>query len=698
MSAQYAAAYTSLNGLAELSYVKYKAEAADARFAGESFAQRYSLTYTASNLRHREQPRYYNLLVGYDWLSFDTKTSTRTHKTRINDVFGKFRYDGQVGYNPDELPFFFTAYATDSNPVYFKNSPGEISLLSNDLIYNIEGKYKSERYGASLIFDPDRANSVTLRGLPRMHFDYNETFMKTLGSYYKQDYKIRNISVAGLGKGSNWLQFRSTDFVDNLYPANNFNQKQFQIGLVDTRGNRLWSALTNWISVSADGQFTNKKGATGFEEYDLNFMAIATRRAWQARTFMNYNRNIATVNDRVTLQETVAKIPVYVKGLYGPDTDWYARVSFVRGQQLENLRTKDKYSNTVSVGGTTLNRSSFTLAPSLTVTTSSGYNDDFDRLDLLASLETNSTSRFSRTTGIAARTYFNYIDDGYDAETSKTWKQHFTLNATYRPDSKFIYSLKQDMEIGEGTDSILATAGSTGNERYFTARTEAYFSWNPTAALLNTLTAFYDYRTSESSPGWQELTLNHRFMYNKLNTYCRIDTTYAKIDKGTDSRWGVVNSGEVQYRPDRYSDTMLRYTYSKQSNTIYTQQNSTVNSKQRFDLLERYNYNFFSRAGVVRKLATLSQEFSINGYEQLGKKRYTYSALFSGSYSPTARLSLHGSARYENNDEGRESFYYSAGLGADFKLLSTSLEYANARRPSDDRIEERLTAAVRRVF
>lgn len=704
LAARNGEAYTSLNGYAELSYVNYKGKTDASSFSGDTFAQRYSLAYTATNLFHRDQRRYYDMTVGYDWLNFDTQTSTKTHKTRINDVFGKLRYNGSVGYNPSELPIFFTAYASDANRIYFKHTPGEVTLMPNNLIYDIEGKYKAESFGATLIYDPDLARNVTLRGLPRMHLAYDETFVNTLGGYYKLDYKVKNISVAGLGKGNNWLQFRSTDFVDNLASANNYNQKQFQIGLVNTKGNRLWSALTNWITVSADGQFTNRGGASGFEEYDLNFMAIASRRAWQARTFMNYNRNSQKNNGIATDQETVASIPVYVQGIYGPETTWFTRFSFTRGQLVDNLRTNDSYANKVSVGGTTFTRSRFTLSPTLTVATSKNYNDSFARLNLRASLETNSTALYSRTSGIAAGTYFDYVDDGYDSDLSQTWKQHFFLNVNYRPDSKYIYTLRENLEVGDGLPPLRGaySAGTqnyaTGNQKYFTSRTEGSLTWTPTAALSNGLNIYYNYGISEDIKAWQEMSFSHRFSYTTRNTFYRFDTRFVRTDNGSTSGWLFSHSGDVQYKPDRYNDGLLRYTYEKQNDEVVAIGNYPANTREKMELLERYSYEFYSRTGVIRKLATLTQEFTITGDQYLNNRRYTYDFTIGGRYSPTERLSLYGSVKYENTDTGQETFFYNGGLAADFKLLSASCEYAYAKRPSDNRVEKRLSAAVRRVF
>src|SRR6185369_4411742 len=143
--------------------------------------------------------------------------------------------------------------------------------------------------------------------------------------------RLQELAVAGLNRENNWVNYRWLNYENYLQPLDKHSQQQIQIGLVDHRGRRLWSSLTNWIEVSADAQLTVVKSpsaVSNLEEYDINFMAIAKRKKWDARTFMNYDRHLA--DD--TLKE-VARVPVYVKGIYGTETDWYVGLSAVRGRE-----------------------------------------------------------------------------------------------------------------------------------------------------------------------------------------------------------------------------------------------------------------------------------------------------------------------------------------------------------------------------
>jgi hypothetical protein len=701
MISSHADARSSLTGIAELAYVNFDAKADNpltgikSRVSGDSFAQKYSLTWTSTNLLYRTQPQYYNLSLGYDWLNFDTKISDGSTDTRMKEVFGKFHYDSEVGYNPVNLPITFRAYASDPEPLKFKQSAGIYGLIDDNLVTTIEGRRSAEAYGATFVFEPDMATSTAFRGLPRLHLDYKESFNKSLsGSMYKFDIATKELAVAGLSKQNNWVHYRTLKYEDRLDKSNNYDQQQFQIGHVDYRGRRLWSSLTNWIEVSADGLLTTRRGADSGEEYDVNFMAIATRRDWDARSFMNYNRIISSknnINSDNSLIET-AKIPVYVKGIYGSETNWYVMVSAENGSKTlyDSANRKEiSYSNTVSVGATTFNRSEFTLSPSLSVTRSKGFGGT-DALDLTAAVDTASTARYSNIIGLAARNEFKYSDNGSNSEASKTWYNKIYLNANYRPDHKFVYNISEELEAGEALP-VNNTIGNIGLKKYLRTYTVASAAWMPKAAFTTTLNGSYELRKTEDNPDSYDALLMHRLSYEHKEVSYLLDTKYTKKDNLNSHGWEFTNAGTAMYKPDRYNDGLLRYTYTK------SEYNLTSYSK--IDLLQRYSYNFFTRTGVIRNLASISQEIGYVSSEGSAMQKSSSKYLqLNGRYLPTEKLSLYGSVRYEKASPGTVATYYTAGLNADFKLLSTSVEYALAKRDSDNRVEKRLAATVRRSF
>lgn len=707
--------YTYMNGDAEISYVKYDSSA-DGKdlLKGRTLAQKYSMSYVASNLYYRSQQRYYNFKLGYEWLGFDTKGSNGEQGTdfNIHQSFSKIKYSGEIGYNVSDIPVRLRAYINDDQPTTFKSNltsypqlaattliaPTRLAgdqLTTDSLIYNIEGRGKSISSGVFMTFDPEMSRNGSLYGLPRVLLDYRETLNKSTEGFNKIDNRTRELAVAGLNKENNWLQFRSVNFENFLDPLDRFEQQTLIIGLVDNLGVRKWASLTNWIEVSADGRLTTVRSPSAdrqLEEYDANLMAIATRKTWMARSFLNYNRQI---KDDI-LTET-ANVPVYVNGIYGSDTDWYASLGAARGRELflSGKQYDTSYSNSITLGATTFKHSDFTLSPSMKLQTSR-YFRGADAYSVETALETNSTSRFSNTLGLAGKVFFRSMDDGNNLNNSKTWSSNLDFSGKYRSDSKMSYNLQNSMELGKGSAymnpaRITVNGSATAIGVYYRDILAASALWTPSAPFSTSLDGSYDIIKSADTPFNTDMMLNYRASYDKNLTTYRLDSKFRRQDNGVDmatSSWK--NSAEIQYRPDRYHDGLLRLTHNKETGVNID--NATL------EALQRYSYNMFTRSGVLRNLATVSQEYYYASIQGFGGKSNSQYLMFSGRYSPTDRLSLYGYVKSQYTSPGTLTMYYNAGMNADFKLLSTSLDYTYAKRESDSRIEKKLAATVRRTF
>jgi len=691
----WASAYVT--GAAELGYVKYDAEVDGKEvFSGHTFAQKYSLAYKATNLRHRSQPRYYNLMLGYDWMSFDTTASDQNQELDLKQSFGKIKYSGDVGYAGSELPFKVRAYINDEQMPIFKYGINSTGLIDDGLIYTMQGRGTYVASGVSFLFDPRAATSSAAQGLPRMILDYRDTTNKSSEGFIRVDNRTRELAVAGLNMENNWVNYRKLTY-DNYLDANDkYTRQQIQIGLVDHRGRRQWSALTNWIELSVDGQLTDIKSPSrdmALEEYDVNFMAIATRKLWNARSFMNYNRQL----DSDSLTE-ITRVPVYVKGIYGTETDWYASLSAIRDRQkiFPQNGFNTAATNTISVGGTTFNRSRFTLSPSLRLQTTKSY-DGVDSYSFDTSLETNSTRRFSDQLGLAGKLTFRATDNGYDTAQSKTWSTLMDLTATYAPHSRVSYKLQDTLESGSGSGYLEANRllyGTSASSKVGTYVRNYLFGsvkWVPNSVFSTSLDASYDIiKATDLRPSDMTIII-YQAGYNNEAVSARFDSKYLLSSNGYDSsrsRW--INNAEIQYRPDRYNDGLFRLNHEKEEDVNL--------DRSRLGILQRYSFNLFTRVGLLRNLATFTEEYSYTSDENFGSKSSAQYLMFSGRYNPTERLSLYGSVKYETASPGSVTMYYSGGMSADFKLLTTTLDYTYARRDSDNRQEKRLSAYVRRDF
>lgn len=690
-----------LGGEAGLKYIDYSSKVAGKElFSGSTLAQKYSLNSALTNYFHRDQSEYYDIRLGYQWADFTTKVTEPDHDTKISESSGQFRYSGKLGYNPRHLPVKFSAFINSDIPAVYSSGLNPNGLINDNLLYGISATGKSNASGATFVFEPDKSRSRALYGLPRLYLDYAEYEFKSNNVNARMDTKTRDLALAGLNKENNWLTYRSTTYENRLNLADGYTRQSIQIGHVNNAGQRLWASLTNWIDVSADGKLSNyvsKVQGENFEEYDLNFMAIARRQSWEARTFMNYNR-MFTQRD---VRETVS-VPVYVKGIYGADSNWYASVNTQQGREKywTGKSTAASHSNSVTLGGSTFNRSSFVLAPSLIVQTSKdiGGNDSYS---LDANLETNSTSRFSRTVGLAGKVYWRTKDDGPGGELSQSWSSGLGFSSTYHPDTQISYKVGGGVEVGNGHGytqgyvSPLPGAVTTSNAPPDFMRNNLFASalWTPSAEFTTALEVTYASNRVSNLPKSDTIAANYRFSYYKGKSFYRFESRYeSMIDNAKKEAFS--NQLEVQYMPDIYNEAIVRF--KQQYDRIYS-----YNSNNTYELLQKYSYKFFTRDGLVRNFATLSQEYSfksagLSGLDASGVK--TEYLAISGRYSPTARLSLSGSVRYEKADPGLKTLYYGAGLNADFKLLTTSVDYIYAKRDADNRVEKKLGASVSRTF
>lgn len=691
-------AESKMTGFAELSYVKYDAQVGGSEvFSGSSLGQKYSLAYMATNLRYRSQPSYYQLKLGYDWIGFNTKVSDLNQDSNIKQSEARLRYSGEVGYNAIGLPVRVHAYLNNDLPADFRhNIASQVNLVNDGLIYDILGRGTTVASGVSFAFEPGLSRSYQLQGLPRLLLEYREVVNDNSYTVYKIHNKTKELAVAGLNKENNWIHYRTMSFENYLDPLDQYKQQQIQIGLVDNVGHRKWSLLTNWIEFSADGQLTTVQSPSkdsNREEYDVNLMAIATRKTWGARTFANYNRLL----DHDSLTETT-RVPVYLKGIYGRDTDWYLTLVASRGrEQIFGSKKFDiSYSNSIGAGLTTFKHSSFTLTPSVSMATNKSYGGA-DSYTLETSLETVSTKRFSNRVGLSGRVFWRTMDDGLNTARSKTWSNAVDLKGTYRASSSLSYILQNRFESGSGSgylDPNRVNLGANINGKLGTFQhnyTLASVRWAPTAKLTTSVEGTYDYIKATNVPVSDEMALNYQIGYSNNETSYRFDSKYRRTNNNIDpASHNWKNYGEIQYKPDRYNDGLLRLTHENEKDR------ST--DLRRMDLLQRYTLNFFTRSGVVRNYASITEEYSFSSTAVNNLSASSQYLMLSGRYNPTERLSLYGSAKYSKGSAGEVAMYYNAGMSADFKLLTTTLDYSLARRDVDNRVEKRLAATVRRTF
>jgi hypothetical protein len=275
------------------------------------------------------------------------------------------------------------------------------------------------------------------------------------------------------------------------------------------------------------------------------------------------------------------------------------------------------------------------------------------------------------------------------------------LKTAYKPDTPYMYRLSENIQLGSGKDFIdmgnqttIGLTGNTINNRrtdrnngiadYLRSITIASFSWKKSAAFSTSIDASYDVMSNDST--LDTITeMNHKLAYSKKDAFFNLDTTYRLRDANGDSAKEFVNTGLFQYRPDTRNEGVLRYTYTRSS--------SKYNTASAYELSQRYSLKFFSKSGVARNLAAVTEEFTYKNQSS----ESSYALSLSGRYYPTSKTALYASVR-ASSGSGMLTLIYGAGASADFKLLSTSVDYTSAKRDIDHRTEQKIATSIKRTF
>ncbi|MRR34874.1 hypothetical protein EG829_09295, partial [bacterium] len=337
---------------------------------------------------------------------------------------------------PQELPLKLRAYSYDLNRVTLYHdltAQSGARIIDSRLVSDLRDGTRITS-GATLLFGVKsgltNGYNAIFRHIPLVMLDYRDDIARDVKSLSPIDTRMRRLAFVSLNKRDNWFHYRTTDFTDNINPNQSFEETQLQLGTVDHALSRRWIDLTNWLKISADGQFTKHDSATkvnSFESYDLNLFAIATRRSWDARTFSSFSRLVDRTG--ISLERT---IPVYGRGVIGADIEWmgnlYANEKKIRelgGDVVEN----SNYS--ASLRADMFHRAPFTLGVIAKAETNTSYGSKL--LSLEGGVETASTARFSRDYSVTGSYTVKYFDSLNDSAGEGYLNQILNGRVAYAP-------------------------------------------------------------------------------------------------------------------------------------------------------------------------------------------------------------------------------------------------------------------------
>lgn len=716
-----------LTGEAELGYVKYDQHQDGNKFIeAHSFQQRYSLLYSTAGRFAGGRIGGYNVSLGYEWGSFDAKVSAPDPLTGLSTEVspkvsaGHVMFEGEVLVEPVELPFRFRAFSHDLNRITFGTDI--LPSLTSDYIIRpgvttnlIDGAHISS--GATAVFGAKNgvANgyNAIFRHIPMLMVDYRDELIRDLKSLTPVDTRMSRLAFVSLNKRDNWFHYRRTRFTDNITKDQSWTEDQFQLGTVDYLLQRKWIDLTNWIKISADGQFTNRKSASGgpadsFEAYDVNMFGIATRQSWEGKSFITFNRTMK--NQRLTYDES---IPVYLSGVSGPDTEWRARFS-TRLKSDEELLTGVKLNQSftgASLRIDTFKRSKFTL--SNTIGVESSDTESVKNLSIEGGVETASTRRFSRLYTVAA----SYNVKVFTTNSRLTGNTNYLLqtikgSAGYTPSQKLRFNLDETLTIASGanpradantlvtvTSSLTSISSDSFARRdsdlndYARSVTMLTTTWNPAARLDVSLFLTEDVLDKSGAP-LDYLTIVRNTVNYRMSQQLaiRIDNRFVNSQPADTS--GFLGHGSVDYTPNRRMDAQFVYEYSRDSGPTGTSVGMNMG--------QRFNYYFYKANGVARRLLELSESLSYREVDQIGLASPVIEKIITlgARYYPLQRLFLAGNTSYSLNDPGNVSKYIVNGsIGVNFRALQANIDYTYGKMVGgDNRIEKRLAANVKKIF
>lgn len=709
------AALARLAGEAELGYVSYDQEVNGVkRLDGTSFRQRYSLRYDTSDRFANGRLGGYKLSLGYEWSAIKGKIKTPGDEESLDHTAGHILYDGVLIIDPQELPFRLKLFSGDvTRSVFLRDTSlvGGSSLMPIDVaMINpgldtaiIDGTHI--RSGATMEFGvknsmSKRYNSV-FNSLPMIMLDYSDEINRDLKSINPVNNRLKKLAIVSLNKKDNWVHFRSTRYEDYLNNEQNFNESQFLIGTVDQDMQRKWVHFSNWIQISADGSLTKRTDRNNAAEtYDMNLFGIASRTKWEARTFNSFSRTVD--NNGITYD---TRLPLYISGVWGTETDWRARFSTEQIKYAQSVvPTFDRTESLASLRVNTFKRAPFTLSQELLI--DNFKNGPDNQLLLQGSIETASTRRFSSKLGLFA-SYQVRSNTSDNSSTSAALNQNISARVVYTPTSAFKAELVEAVTLARGTGTNVtppAVSSSTfaqlsnlqlPSNSYNRYLTTARADWEPVARLRFGL--IYENETIVAEN--RESTFSNKYGtnldYQLKSLMVRLNANYTTTDTQSTNSSQFAVDGSATYTPNRYLDASIRYNFSHSSDLAGGKTNSA-------GLNQNANYYFYQVSGIARRILELNETLEYNKLNAGNNdNRLSRSLALGARYYPLSRVYIAARIKYSLFDQPQhyEQLVYNGTIGFNFQKMQATIDYSYGDQSgSGNRIEKRFEANLKKFF
>lgn len=710
-----------LSGEADLGYADYESSGTDRNYSGNSFTQRYSLLYDAAGTLAGGRLGKYDVGLGFEWLKFNTtEKQGDSPSRRINEDRAHLNYRGDLILNPKELPLKLRLYSQDPNRSVFSSGVidseqvstfGGYTPVTTNITTGIDNGIHVTS-GATLVMGVKNGmtngyNEV-LRHFPMLMLDYRDEINRDLNRLYPVNTRLSRLAFVSLNKKDNWFHYRYVTYDDKIDGTNNYKESQFQLGTVDNGLQRRWVDFTNWLNVSVDGQFTQRKYVRFQEDYDemsINLFAKARRQTWELRTFNNFTRLDEINLDRITYMTT---LPAYASGTISPTAGWSAYAKYD-----SNTMTTGGYFKTITGGYSvdTFRKSPFTLTHGLTAEQVS-ISSNSDTLILTGNIGTSSTRLFSDNLSLKARYDIrNYHTDSGGNGTNNFLDQEIKTMARYTPINQVRIIAQQDLRHTDGSSPSLASpvigtainssiyqgpgsdGGNTGGST-FESTTNLRVEWTAAPRLNFNLSGTESIYVPEHGERDTASKLSAMADYNGKNLKIFSNSVYAT---------GEINSGDSLSTFTSTNDASVIFSRSLDAkfNLTYVKTFGTNSPRAVFSAAQSLNYRYRAGSGFARDLFEINESFTYAEEVTTGvntKSRHN-TAMLGAKYFPLRQLMIAGGAKYffENNGENAALNYYGT-VAMNFRLLTASIDYAYGKNKADGRVEKRLSANLKKRF
>ena len=724
-----------LSGEGELRYVNFEATDSSGHLSSHSLTQRYSVLYDASGRLVNGRLGRYDVALGYEFLTFDTGIkSSAAPAESFGESKGHLFYKGEVLLDPKEIPFRLNIFSRDMNRSSFSKDSRDNQLF---LVPSIAGGSATDRRALDIPADTTTGiyggthidsgatlvagvkNGMTngyneiLRHFPMLMLDYRDMINKDLGAVYPVDNRLSRLAFVSLNKKDNWFHYRYVTYNDYIDHSNNYNETQVQLGTVDQLLARRWIDFTNWLRVSADGQLTkriNEKSNENFEEFSLNFFATARRESWELRTFNNFTRLNEVNRDRLTYKTS---LPLYASGIITPTAKWSAYSKYD-----DSHTEKGEYFTTVNGGYNvdSFSKSSFTLSHGLSVEqvdNSTGQSS----LILTGRVATASSPKFSRDLSLKSEYSIREYRNTNSSGSSNFLDQDLTTNVSYNLTNKLRIMVLQKNRFTSGTSQVFSNTelGATINNAQYQAPrgnlnsgdsgyqsvTTLVTSWIPKPRLNLGMTLAEDIYvpTSGQKSAVSKMSATANYTRDKLKISSNTSFNYS--DGNNDDTYNRLESAnDVSYIFSRNLDAKIGFTYLKSFGVI--------DPVESINALQSLNYHHYQANGFARIVFEINEAFTsieesassagIAGNAVTAKQR-TNTLLLGAKYFPLRQIMIAAGTRYSfvNRFENDTISYYGS-VSAHYQLLEAGLDYTYSKNKTDNRMEKKIMANVKKKF